>query len=340
MKLPIIDTHCDILSYLAKIPNAAPDKTEDIACAIPLMEKGNVKMQICAIYTDVAPGSMELATKQAYKYQEMLMTHAETVCQVESDFLSNIQHQSKISLVTAIENAAGLADEKADIFQAFEQLDNLTQLTGRMAYISLTHHTENRFGGGNYTEGIGLKEDGKRLLDYITGKKIAIDLSHTSDLLAEGILNHIDTSNLDIPVIASHSNFRNIWNHKRNLTDEFAKEIIHRKGIIGINFLRAFLDDKNPERILDHILHGFEIGAGDQMCFGADFFYTKDFPDKNRFPFYFPVVENASKYPYLLQLLSQQLTGQQLEKLAYRNCQRFFGNLWEEKTISYSPNFG
>jgi microsomal dipeptidase-like Zn-dependent dipeptidase len=115
------------------------------------------------------------------------------------------------------------------------------------------------------------------------------------------------------------------------MTDEIAKEIIQRKGIIGINFLRAFLDDKNPESILDHILYGFEIGGEDQMCFGADFFYTKDFPDKKRFPFYFPVVENASKYPSLLQILSQQLSSQQLEKLAYGNCQRFFSQLWKNQ---------
>jgi len=47
------------------------------------------------------------------------------------------------------------------------------------------------------------------------GKQIPIDLSHTSDLLAEGILNHIDSQKLEIPVIASHSNFRAIWNHRR-----------------------------------------------------------------------------------------------------------------------------
>ncbi len=148
-------------------------------------------------------------------------------------------------------------------------------------------------------------------------------------MLAEGLLNHIDTSKLDIPVIASHSNFRNIWNHKRNLTDEFAKEVINRKGIIGINFLRAFLDDKNSERLFEHILHGFEIGAEDQMCFGADYFYTKDFPDKNRHPFYFPLAENASKYPSILEKLSESLSTDQLKKLAYKNCQRFFTQLWK-----------
>lgn len=328
MALPIIDTHCDILSYLAKTPQASPEKSEDIACAIPLLQKGHVKMQVCAIYTDVKVGSMELALLQALKYREMLLSHCHELVQADSEFLKSVDIDSKIGMVVAIENAAGLADENAPIQTAYKQLDQLVHMTGRIAYISLTHHTENRFGGGNYTEGIGLKEDGKRILDYISGKKIALDLSHTSDLLAEGILSHIDRLNLNIPVIASHSNFRSKWDHKRNLSDEFAKEIIHRGGIIGINFLRAFLDTENPERIYEHILYGFEIGAKEQMCFGADFFYTKDFPDPSRHPFYFPIVENASKYPSILEKLADYLSTDQLEKLAYKNCQRFFGKVW------------
>jgi membrane dipeptidase len=332
MELPIIDTHCDLLSYLAKIPGASADLTQDVPCAIPFLQRGNVKLQVCAIYTDVKAGSVGLATKQAFKYREMLMAFAEDVVQADEDFLETIDQQIKISLVAAIENAAGLAEEKDPIDKAFTQLEHLIKLTGRIAYISLTHHTENRFGGGNYTEGIGLKKDGKYLLDYISGKNIAIDLSHTSDLLAEGILNHIDRNKLEIPIIASHSNFRNIWKHKRNLTDEFVKEIVLRKGIIGINFLRAFLDDQNPDRIYEHILYGLGLGAGEQLCFGADFFYTKDFPDKSRHPIYFPNLENASKYPSILEKLSEDLSKDQLEKLAYKNCQRFFTSLWAGET--------
>lgn len=329
MKFPIVDTHCDLLSYLAKIPGASPMKSEDIACAVPLLESGHVRLQICAIYTDVKLGSMDLATKQAYAYREMLMKYPKNVCQADGEFVRNLEIQEKIGLVTAVENAAGLAEEGVPIGKAFEQLDLILKLTKHIAYISLTHHTENRFGGGNYTEKIGLRDDGKKLLDYISGKKIAIDLSHTSDWLAEGILDHIDSLSLDIPVIASHSNFRKIWDHKRNLNDEFAKEIIRRKGIIGINFLRAFLDDKHPERIFEHFLYGFDLGGEENICFGADFFYTKDFPDPKRFPFYFPIVEDASKYPAILETLSKSLSASQLEKLAYKNCQRLFGSLWE-----------
>ena len=330
MTYPIIDTHCDLLSYLAKVPNADPQSRE-IPCGLPFLKEGNVKMQVLAIYTDVAPGSMEFAAKQVGSFKALLNMHRDEVCLADRDFMASIDKEEKIGLVCAIENAAGLGDENADWTAIYTQLENIIANTGRLAYISLTHHTENRFGGGNYTDGVGLKDDGKRLLDYMGGKHIAIDLSHTSDLLAEGILTHITTNNLEVPVIASHSNFRSVWDHRRNITDEFAKEIIHRRGLIGVNFLRAFLDDDNPERIFDHIRYGFELGAEDCICFGADFFYTKDFHDKSRHPFYYPLVEDASKYPSVLDSLNSSLQKEDLEKLAYGNAQRFFKSVWTDQ---------
>ncbi|MCS5490912.1 dipeptidase [Algoriphagus limi] len=325
MNSPIYDLHCDMLSYLAKVPNANPFSSEDIACAVPWLQKGNVHMQVMAIYTDVRQGSMDLARKQAKIFEELIQNNPDTFCAFEpkKEVPSN-----RIALIASVENAAGLGEENASWVDIQQQFDQILSSVGKLAYISLTHHTENRFGGGNYTEGIGLKEDGKRLLDLMHGKKIPVDLSHTSDLLAEGILNHIDKRGLDVPVIASHSNYRTIWDHKRNLTDEFAQEIIRRKGIIGVNFLRAFLDNSVPERLYEHILHGFEIGGENAQSFGADFFYTGDFPDKSRHPFYFPLAENASKYPEILKELQQSLTQEQLEKLAYKNVQNFYQNLY------------
>lgn len=328
LQLPIVDTHCDLLSYLASVPGARADKAEDIACAIPFLKQGNVKMQVLAIFTDVVPSSIDFASKQADQFQEILKFFSNDLQYADNDFLDGIAHQEKIGLVASIESASGLANETVPIQTALDNLDKIIEKTGRVAYISLTHHKENRFGGGNYTEGIGLKDDGKRLLDYMAIKNVPIDLSHTSDLLAEGILKHIDKENLELPILASHSNFRSIWNHKRNLTDEFVKEIIHRKGLIGVNFLRAFLDNDNPDRIYDHILYGLEKGAEDQICFGADFFYTVGFPDIGRFPFYFSNVENAGKYPDVLTTLAGRMRAEQLEKLAFKNAQNFFSRVW------------
>jgi membrane dipeptidase len=327
MNYTIADMHCDLLSFLANVPGADAFSKDQIACAIPWMQEGGVKMQVTAIYTTVEPSSMTSALEQADIFADLLRKDHETLKFVDSQFLQKGDAERRIGLIASVENAAGFGHEKATWPEIYSQFDTIIEKVGRLAYISLTHHTENRFGGGNYTEGIGLKDDGKRLLDYMAGKRIPIDLSHTSDLLAEGIINHIDQNGLDIPVIASHSNFRAIWGHKRNLTDEFAKEIIRRGGIIGVNFLRAFLDTEVPERLFEHILHGVNLGE-DAIAFGADFFYTKDFPDKSRHPFYFPFVENAGKYPSLLEALSSRLTESQLRKLASENVFNFYQKLW------------
>lgn len=328
MNLPIVDLHCDLLSYLATIPNADPFDPTQIACAIPLLAKGNVRFQVMAIYTDVRAESMRIAMRQAAIFQNLTNQNPDQLAFVDSNFLADWERQNRIGIVAAIENAAGLGHERANWKEIEAQLTEIGLKVGNLAYLSLTHHTENRFGGGNYTDGIGLKDDGKRLLDCLDRKKIPVDLSHTSDVLAEGILNHIEQSKLTIPIIASHSNFRMIWNHRRNLTDEFAKEIVHREGIIGVNFLRSFLDNDVPERLYDHLLHAFAIGAEKSICFGADFFYTQDFPDQSRIPFYFPLAENAGKYPSILNHLETELSKAQLNDLAFGNALNFYQKLW------------
>lgn len=327
MHLPIADLHCDLLSFLATVPQANPFNSDQIACALPLLQAGGVRAQVMAIYTDVHPGSMALARKQADLFAKLLEEQTDILCRMDSHFLQHHAEQSHIGVIAAIENAAGIGTEAASWQEIYAQFDLLLEKVGQLAYISLTHHTENRFGGGNYTEGIGLKEDGKRLLDYLAGKSIPIDLSHTSDLLAEGILQHIDRHHLPIPVIASHSNFRALWDHKRNLTDEFAKEVIHREGLIGVNFLRAFLDDQQPERLFEHLNYGASLGP-EAISFGADFFYTQDFPDPSRHPFYFPLAEDASKYPSLLKHLQLTLDETALRQLACENVFRFYRGIW------------
>ena len=327
MNFPVADLHCDLLSFLAKILKADPFDPTQIPCAFPWLKAGGVRAQVLAIYTDVHPESMELASRQADIFVKLLEDHPETVCLWDAAFQQKLERSNQLGIIASIENAAGLGTPTASWKEIYTQFDGLLEKVGKLAYISLTHHTENRFGGGNYTEGIGLKTDGKRLLDYLAGKRIPVDLSHTSDLLAEGILNHIDGNQLPIPILASHSNFRRIWNHKRNLTDEFTQEIIHRGGIIGVNFLRAFLDNEQPERLFEHLIYGSKLNEH-AIAFGADFFYTQDFPDRSRHPIYFPLAENASKYPSILAYLSQELTEGQLGKLAYENVFQFYQKLW------------
>ena len=328
--LPIFDLHCDLLAYLAENRESSPVDTDEIGCALPFLQEGNVKLQVLAIYSPVEVGSSKFAAKQGKIFGEILNNYDTYLSSVKDlDDLEGLTDGEKTGVVLAIENAAGFCEEADSLKDGFTKLDNIVENMGPILYITITHHTENRFGGGNFSNNVGLKADGKSLLDYLDNRKIAVDLSHTSDALAHDIFEYTLQKNLDIPLLASHSNFRSVWKHPRNLPDEMAKEIIKRQGLIGMNFVRAFVNDKHPEALTDHILCGLDLGAENSLCFGADFFYPGSHPDQSsRVPFFFEEHENATKYSVILEELKTQLSEKQLEGLAFRNALNFLKRIW------------
>lgn len=324
-KLPIIDLHCDLLVYLLMNPEATPDDGA-FGASFPFLKDGNVGLQVMAIFTAVEEESSKRGVAQSVIYRQMLEDYSKDVFQGGAGFQSS--PDQGIGMVASLESASGICNESEPLDNAFRNLETIIDNVGRLFYISFTHHTENRFGGGNYAT-VGLKPDGEALLDYMDGKEIAIDLSHTSDALAHEILDYTYRKGLKVPVIASHSNFRDIWDHPRNLTRENAQEIINRGGLIGMNFLRAFLNNDEPGALLDHILYGFNLPGGEQaISFGADFFYTGDFPDPARDPYYFPEHEDATKYHTLINQLGEDLNEDQLKGLAHKNVERFIASNW------------
>ena len=305
-------------------PDARPDD-KAFGASFPLLKEGNVGMQVMAIYTAVESESAKKGIAQSVIYKQLLKDYAGDVYQADTGFKAK---KEGIGMVASLESASGICNEDEPLDHAFKNLETILANVGRLFYISLTHHTENRFGGGNYAEA-GLKPDGEVLLDYMHDRQIAIDLSHTSDALAHDILDYTYKNGLNAPVMASHSNFRDIWDHPRNLTKENAQEIINRGGLIGMNFLRAFLNNDDPEALLDHIKYGFELPNGDKsMAFGADFFYTGDFPNPERDPYYFPRHEDATKYQAIIADLKNDLSPDQIAGLAHKNVERFIASNW------------
>ncbi len=324
--IPVADTHCDLLSYLQNVANASP-LSDESRCSLPLLEQGGVVLQTTAVFTATKPGSTYLAAGQIEKLTGLLQNYSERVyALLQTEQLPDVPFTGKTALLPAIENASGLCEEHEPLNKCFERLDKIRQQLGRIFYISLTHHTENRFGGGNQTN-IGLKDDGRRLLDYLAHQPIAIDFSHTSDALANDILLHIDKCRLPLQVIASHSNFRALHNHPRNLPDNIAKEIIRRNGIIGLTWLKAYLGD-NPLNLFEHLRYGIAIGAEHQMVCGADLFYylPEHFPQGVFFDRY----SNASHYRTLIADLAAQGLPESTQKgFLHRNLLHFLQRLWQ-----------
>ena len=74
-----------------------------------------------------------------------------------------------------------------------------------------------------------------------------------------------------MPHIATHSNFRDVCDVKRNLSRDMALSIASRGGVIGINLYPPFLSDSDAglDDVYRHIDYGLSL-VGDR-CIGFGF---------------------------------------------------------------------
>lgn len=314
-KLNVYDLHCDLLLYLAHSSERTPFQKEARA-SIPQLKEGGVLFQTMALFTTSKPGCSENGRKQIEAFKKM-----------RGDFLEN-----SITIQPALENGSLLVEEGERLDLAFERFEKYEKEVGPFLYVSLTWNMENRFGGGNATT-IGLKKEGELLLDFLSDKNIAIDLSHTSDALAWGILKYLDKNNLKNRVVASHSNFRAITSHARNLPDELAQELFRRKGIMGLNLIRSFVGEEGEfeSKFLQMVERGLELGGEDSLCFGADFFCEDDILGElsSMRPFFNSGYPDASSYPRLITLLRGRFAENIVRKIAHENVQKFRQGIYE-----------
>lgn len=328
MRFQTVDLHCDLLDYLRTKPQAHAHEQGYIGANLTDLKLGKVGLQVMAIYAATEKGSTQHALHQSKLFFNLLHDAEAGVvlptAHIQPDEARNAQ---TLYAVIAIENAACLCEEDEPLEHAFLNLQNIMALAGKPLYIGFTHHTENRFGGGNATQ-VGLKNDGRALLRHLHNKGIALDFSHTSDALAYDMLNYIDQNALHIPVLASHSNFRTVFDHPRNLPDDLAKEIIRRGGLIGMNFLRAFVHPSDANFLYRHMEHGLKLGGEHAICFGADYFYVDSHPDPSRKPFFFPEHQDASHYPGIVHRMIQQFGEQAAERMARTNVLQFLNRVY------------
>ena len=325
MTYPIADLHCDLLSFLVDHPSETYDSPSS-RTSYSQMRSGNVGFQALTIFTQSNSSAYKFGKKQIQALLNLVSKHPEKYNLWDPNTPIK-KTEGPISIAIAFENAYSLCLEDQKITEGLLYLENTLSTFKNILYISLTWDLENRFGGGCGSK-VGLKEDGKILLEWLHQKKIAIDLSHASDYLANDILDFLEKKSLNIPVVASHSNMRSITPLERNLPDNLIKEIIRRKGLIGFNFFAPFIGS-DVRKIADHISHLFSLGGEKTLCFGGDFFHLPSFSylkEKYKTDIgFFPEFPNASCYPKALSFLKQELNLSEstLQSLAFENFQKY-----------------
>jgi len=115
----------------------------------------------------------------------------------------------------------------------------------------------------------GLTPFGVKLVEKAEELGMIVDLSHIND---EGFADVLDI--VSKPVIASHSNCRELADTKRNLTDKQIEQIAAKGGVIGMNSVNMFVDPGKEQvtvsDLVDHVDHIVKIAGVDHVGIGFD----------------------------------------------------------------------
>jgi len=157
------------------------------------------------------------------RFQLLIDNHEELKFIKNYSDIRKVMESDHIGVILSIEGADGIFDLAA--------LRTFFRLGVRM--ISLTWNQRNHLadGIGEVEANGGLTLLGKKMIEEMNKLKIIIDVSHIAPAGFWDIAKHSKS-----PFIASHSNSKVVYQHKRNLDDKQIKEIGKNGGIIGINF--------------------------------------------------------------------------------------------------------
>lgn len=268
-KFWVVDAHCDTLIMLHS-------KVRDLYQSqgpvnLSNLKAGNVRLQFFAAYISEAfkpYGSLCRCIQLLRAYWQMIQHYSPHFIPVlTKDDARRIADCGSSHAIGAL-----LSIEGGEALEGSTEVLELLFSAGVRA-ITLTWNQRNQLADGSWEEeaGGGLTKIGKRTVKAMNSLGITVDVSH---MTPKGALEAIEVSSS--PIIASHSNCRNLCQHKRNLPDELIKALANQGGVMGITFYPPFLHDDtkkaNVETLADHLEHAAAVaGTHEHLGIGSDF---------------------------------------------------------------------
>jgi membrane dipeptidase len=305
--MKIIDTHCDALFRLqeAKWANKSLDFRDatELDTNLKRLEQGGVAVQFFAIFLDPDIPSDQMwdaALEQIDLFHEEVLQKNPKMKHITSwEQLDQLQN-GEIGAVLTLEGAEPIGND-------LQKLQRLYQ-KGIMS-IGLTWNPANLCAdGAGEPRGGGLTMLGKEVVRLNNEHKVLTDVSHLSIKAFWDVLEQAAYP------FASHSNARKICDHPRNLNDEQIKAMIAKNAPMHVVFNPPFInqgsDSASITDLIRHIDHICELGGEKLVGFGSDFDGIDD---------YITDLEDAGKYPNLINALLKNYTTAQVTNFAYHN---------------------
>ncbi|MES2670940.1 MAG: dipeptidase [Pseudomonadota bacterium] len=232
----IVDTHIDSPTELMKgwldLGEAQPREFD-----FPKARTGGLDVAFMSIYT--SPGQDDDGTAEAVA-NRMIDAVEKTARDNPEKFallrsprdVEALRRRGLVLLPLGMENGAPIGDDLGKLAFFFDR---------GIRYITLAHSANNRIADSSYAQDKkwnGLSPFGRDVVAKMNRLGMMIDVSHLSDA---AVAQAVELSRT--PVVATHSALRHFTpGFERNLSDELAKAIAAKGGVIQIPFGNAFVD--------------------------------------------------------------------------------------------------
>lgn len=256
----VVDSHCDSIQKVDKGIYGIVNPYN--------YSRKYQQLQFVALFCSWPGDSPEDSYKRAVRYFGHFMIEMETekdkVVQVRTyDDIEKAFAEGKHAALLSIEGGTGIKGSKKilnDFYAAGVRIFGLAWLSNDLA-------KSNRIAEGE--EDTGLTDVGREIVAEGNRLGMIWDVSHLSD---KSFWDLAEISRK--PIIASHSNFRTLCGHSRNLTDDMAKEIARQDGMIGLNLCTSFIHRETEKRTVEnyfkHLEYCLSLIGEDHIGFGGD----------------------------------------------------------------------
>ena len=302
----VVDSHCDSIQQVA-------------ARNHPLINPYNFsqkykQLQMVAMFCSWPNETPKECYKRATRYMGLFsvamdnesdkIVKVKTYADVEKAFAEN-----KHAALLTIEGGTGIMGDP----QIFREFHNFGVRVFGLAWLHNDLAKSNRLVEGE--EDTGLSPLGREIITLGNELGTIFDVSHLSDKAFWDVIEIAEK-----PVIATHSNFRDICPHSRNLTKDMAKALIDKGGVIGLNFYPKFISE-NPEDhtiagLFKHLDYCLENFGEDNIGFGGDIDGTT-----GRFPRDLDLTRSI--HDQLIEFLQAHYSESIVEKVAGENYLNF-----------------
>lgn len=306
-RFPVADAHVDVLWRMEHEQLSFYGEASSLMAGYQKLLAGGIHTQVFALFTMPTASAGEQAESILRQidlfYGQVAKSNKVQPVTSAADYLT-AQGTGTVAAILSLEGG-GCLHGQAELLRVYHRLG--------VRGLGLTWNLANELADGCLEpRGAGLTAQGRRVVEELGQLNMWVDLAHLADAGVRDVFKWSKG-----PVMASHANARAVHQHPRNLPDDVIRELVQRKGWIGLTFEASFLGpltEVGVDDVCRHIDHMLELGAENHLGFGSDFDGTSHSV---------PGLENATHYEILGKLLADRYGVILAEKLLYQNFDSF-----------------